>query len=86
MINKEKVFEAARSANIHSFIESLPDGYETRVGNKGSFLSGGWPTWGRDLNPIAIFNHSPRKEFPDNFNEITVFRSKAKDSNCQSFG
>lgn len=28
--------EACKSANIHEFIASLPDGYDTRVGDKGS--------------------------------------------------
>ena len=32
---------AARSAHIHSFIVGLPDGYETRVGERGLKLSGG---------------------------------------------
>ncbi|WP_457578695.1 ATP-binding cassette domain-containing protein [Ensifer adhaerens] len=32
---------AARSAHIHSFIKGLPDGYETRVGERGLKLSGG---------------------------------------------
>ncbi|GAA5812686.1 hypothetical protein MFLAVUS_006143 [Mucor flavus] len=35
------VEEACKAANIHKFIVSLPDGYETRVGDKGSQLSGG---------------------------------------------
>nr|XP_006812790.1 PREDICTED: multidrug resistance protein 1-like [Saccoglossus kowalevskii] len=33
--------EAAKTANIHDFIVSLPKGYETVVGEKGSLLSGG---------------------------------------------
>lgn len=37
----EEVREAARVTNIADFIESLPDGYETRVGERGSTLSGG---------------------------------------------
>jgi ABC-type multidrug transport system fused ATPase/permease subunit len=37
----DEIMEAARKANIHSFIESLPQGYETNVGDKGAQLSGG---------------------------------------------
>lgn len=33
--------EACREANIHDFISVLPDGYDTRVGNRGMKLSGG---------------------------------------------
>jgi ATP-binding cassette, subfamily B, heavy metal transporter len=37
----EEIFAAARSAHIHDFIESLPDKYETIVGERGLKLSGG---------------------------------------------
>ena len=37
----EDIVEAAKSANVHSFIESLPRGYETEVGDRGMRLSGG---------------------------------------------
>lgn len=37
----EEIVEAARRANIHEFIESLPEGYDTVVGERGSRLSGG---------------------------------------------
>lgn len=36
-----KVIEAAKNANIHNFIMSLPEGYDTYVGEKGIKLSGG---------------------------------------------
>ncbi|MFP5429567.1 MAG: ABCB family ABC transporter ATP-binding protein/permease [Gammaproteobacteria bacterium] len=39
--SREEVIEAARSAHILSFIESLPDGWETTVGERGLKLSGG---------------------------------------------
>ncbi len=37
----DEIEEAARRANIHEFISSLPDGYDTVVGERGSRLSGG---------------------------------------------
>lgn len=37
----EEIAEAARRANIDIFIESLPQGYDTVVGERGSRLSGG---------------------------------------------
>jgi ATP-binding cassette subfamily B protein len=36
-----EVIEAAKAAHIHEFIESLPDKYESRVGERGLKLSGG---------------------------------------------
>jgi ATP-binding cassette, subfamily B, heavy metal transporter len=37
----EEVIEAAKAAHIHDFIESLPDKYDARVGERGLKLSGG---------------------------------------------
>ena len=37
----EEIREAARAANIDAFIDSLPEGYETQVGERGARLSGG---------------------------------------------
>jgi ATP-binding cassette subfamily B protein len=39
--SQEDVFQASRMANIHQFIEQLPDGYQTVVGERGLKLSGG---------------------------------------------
>ena len=38
---KEEVIEAAKNANAHEFIMSLPNGYETDIGQRGIKLSGG---------------------------------------------
>ncbi|XP_075422827.1 ATP-dependent translocase ABCB1-like isoform X2 [Ascaphus truei] len=40
-VTQEEIEAAAKAANIHTFIENLPDKYNTRVGDKGSQLSGG---------------------------------------------
>ncbi|PIN63675.1 hypothetical protein CKQ90_33505, partial [Klebsiella pneumoniae] len=37
----EAVIAAARVAQAHDFISALPEGYNTRVGERGVFLSGG---------------------------------------------
>ena len=39
--SQEEVIKAAKSANIHEFIQSLPEGYDTIVGERGHSLSGG---------------------------------------------
>ncbi|HEY9900344.1 MAG TPA: ABC transporter ATP-binding protein [Pantanalinema sp.] len=36
-----EIAAAARAANAHAFISAFPDGYETRVGERGASLSGG---------------------------------------------
>jgi ATP-binding cassette subfamily C protein CydD len=38
---EDEVVAAARAANAHDFIETFPEGYQTRVGERGSTLSGG---------------------------------------------
>ncbi|KAM7316116.1 hypothetical protein ACRRTK_024796 [Alexandromys fortis] len=41
VLSQDEIERAAKEANIHHFIESLPDKYSTRVGDKGTQLSGG---------------------------------------------
>ena len=38
---RQEVIEAAKNANAHEFILSLPDGYDTDIGQRGVKLSGG---------------------------------------------
>jgi ABC-type multidrug transport system fused ATPase/permease subunit len=40
-LSEQEIIAAARKANIHDFIESLPQGYKTQVGDRGVLLSGG---------------------------------------------
>tara|TARA_Y100000589_G_C27189707_1_gene644259 strand:- start:133 stop:1920 length:1788 start_codon:yes stop_codon:yes gene_type:complete len=40
-INLEKVIEASKIANLHNFIKDLPNGYRTKIGERGVRLSGG---------------------------------------------
>ncbi len=39
--SEDKIIAAAKAAKIHDFISSLPDGYQTTVGERGLKLSGG---------------------------------------------
>ncbi|KAL9112835.1 MAG: hypothetical protein Q9227_002912 [Pyrenula ochraceoflavens] len=38
---KNRIIQAAKMANAHDFVEKLPEGYETNVGERGFLLSGG---------------------------------------------
>jgi ATP-binding cassette, subfamily B, bacterial len=39
--SRERVESAARAAGAHDFVSALPDGYDTRIGQRGRSLSGG---------------------------------------------
>ncbi|RUS91668.1 hypothetical protein EGW08_000641 [Elysia chlorotica] len=40
-VSMDEIIQAAKSANMHNFVQSLPLGYDTNVGSKGTQLSGG---------------------------------------------
>ncbi|CAA6656293.1 unnamed protein product [Spirodela intermedia] len=55
-VSKDDIVKAAKAANAHEFIISLPQGYETLVGERGSLLSGGR---GRIAIARAILKNAP---------------------------
>ena len=40
-VPRERVIAAAKAAQLHDFVETLPEGYDTQVGERGLALSGG---------------------------------------------
>ena len=40
-VNRDAIVEAAKAAHAHEFIEHLSQGYDTRIGERGTLLSGG---------------------------------------------
>jgi ATP-binding cassette subfamily B protein len=84
----EAIYEAARTARIHDFIAGLPEGYETRVGERGLKLSGGEKqrvAIARALlkNPKIFFfdeatsalDSNTEKEIQDNLRELSKHRT-----------
>ena len=76
---KEEVIEAATKARIHNFITSLPDGYDTNIGEHGTKFSGGEKqriaiarAFLRN-SPILIFDEATSSL--DRHNEIEIQKS-----------
>ena len=73
----EKVIEAAKKARCHDFIMSLPDGYDTVIGEGGANLSGGEKqriSIARAImkdSPIIILDEATANVDPENEAELT---------------
>ncbi len=73
---REEVIAAAKAAQVHDFIETLPDGYDTRAGDRGTKLSGGQKqriTIARAIlrnSPIVILDEATAFADPENEEEI----------------
>lgn len=81
----EEVYEAAKKANIHDYIMSLPQGYDTPIGERGVRLSGGQK---QRLSIARVFLKNPKilildeaTSALDNTTEILI--QKALDSLCK---
>ncbi|MFV0562572.1 ABC transporter ATP-binding protein [Malaciobacter mytili] len=74
--SKEEIINAARLAQIHDFIETLPKGYETKAGDRGANLSGGQKqriTIARAIlrdTPIVVLDEATAFADPENEEEI----------------
>lgn len=72
----EQVVEAARKACCHEFIEALPDGYNTVIGEGGATLSGGEKqriSIARAIlkdSPIIIFDEATANVDPENEDKL----------------
>ncbi|RXJ81341.1 ABC transporter ATP-binding protein [Arcobacter sp. F2176] len=72
----EDMIQAAKAAQIHEFIQSLPNGYETMAGDRGTNLSGGQKqriTIARSIlrnAPIVVLDEATAFADPENEEEI----------------
>ena len=69
-VSHEEIVKVAQQANIHNFVLGLPMGYETRVGEKGTQLSG---TRERGLSKMPLPNlcHTPTERIsPSNVTRL----------------
>jgi ATP-binding cassette subfamily B (MDR/TAP) protein 1 len=74
--SREEIEEAAKKANAHDFIQSLPDGYLTQVGDKGGQLSGGEIFFNEPapLNQCSFANNIYSMTLPGQKQRIAIAR------------
>ena len=76
--SREQVIEAAKKAMCHDFIESLPNGYDTLIGEGGASLSGGEKqrlSIARAIlkdAPIIIFDEATANIDPENEDKLRL--------------
>ena len=76
--SREQVIEAAKKAMCHDFIESLPNGYDTLIGEGGASLSGGEKqrlSIARAIlkdAPIIIFDEATANVDPENEDKLRL--------------
>ena len=73
--SREEIVEAAKKASLHEFIESLPNGYDTLVGELGDTLSGG-EKQRIGVAPLLLLDE-PTSNL-DSLNESIILRSLKK--------
>lgn len=79
--SKEEVIEAAKAANIHDFIQSLPQAYDSKVGEKGVNFSGGQRQ--RMAIARALLKNSPIIILDEASSSVDTENERAIQSNLQ---
>lgn len=82
-IDWERIFESTRIANIHTFIEELPMGYETRIGASGQGLSQGQKQ--RILMARSIYKNPDFVLFDEATNALDANNEKVILENLENF-
>ena len=82
-IDKQKLFNAAKIANIHDFVEERPAGFNTKIGQEGSGLSQGQKQ--RILIARAIYKDPPYLFFDEATNALDANNERTIMENLAEF-